>query len=96
MKFEWDEKKNKINQTKHDISFEIAETVFEDDLAYYMQDFIHSNEEERFIVIGRDMVFNILTVCYCERDFDIIRLISARMATKKEKDIYYKNGGNLK
>jgi len=94
-KFEWDTDKNEINKDKHNISFERAETVFDDKDAIYLYDSVHSLEEDRFVVIGLDSLLMELTVCHCYRgdDEEIIRIISARKATKKEIKIY--NSGGL-
>jgi hypothetical protein len=95
MRFEWDEEKNELNKTKHSISFEIAESVFLDKDAVYLYDEIHSSDEDRFIVIGKeDTLKTELTVCHCYRDSkdEIIRIISARKATKKEARIYISGG----
>ena len=91
MKFEWDESKNKANILKHRISFEEAETVFDDENAKYLYDEIHSDDEERFHIIGEDANFRELAVCHCYRgvDSDTIRIISARKATNLEIDYYY-------
>lgn len=87
MKFEWDEAKNRINQEKHGISFEMAAYVFQDEHYIEMYDFEHSDvEEERFIAIGR--VGKILFVVFTERK-DNVRLISARLATEAERRLYY-------
>ena len=95
LKFEWDEEKNKTNKNKHDVSFEDAATVFDDENAVYLPDEIHSDNEERFYIIGRDLYNkNKFTVCHCYRNGDkIIRIISAWRATKQEIKIYY--GGNM-
>ena len=91
MKFEWDPNKNKANILKHRISFEDAQTVFDDENAKYLYDDAHSSEEERFHIIGEDAHFRELAVCHCYRgeDSEIIRIISARKATKLEIDYYY-------
>lgn len=87
MKFEWDERKNQINQEKHGISFETAAYVFQDEHYIEMFDFEHSTaDEERYIAIGR--VGRILFVVFTERKDDI-RLISARLATEAERRLYY-------
>ena len=87
MKFEWDERKNQINQEKHGISFELAAYVFQDEHYIEMFDFEHSTvDEERYIAIGR--VGRILFVVFTERKEDI-RLISARLATEEERRRYY-------
>ena len=89
IKFEWDENKNKINQKKHKISFEEAKTVFYDDNAILFHDPDHSIGEERFLIIGISQTEKLCIVshCYREKD-DIIRIISARKATKTESKIY--------
>lgn len=89
IKFEWDENKNKINKKKHKISFEEARTVFYDDNAILFDDPDHSIGEERFLIIGISQTEKLCIVshCYREKD-DIIRIISARKATKTESKIY--------
>ena len=88
--FEWDEHKNQINQKKHRISFEEAEEVFYDPYAVLFDDPDHSAEEERFLIIGLSTTSQALTVSHCYRGADeIIRIISARTATKKETAVYY-------
>ncbi|MCL1858034.1 MAG: BrnT family toxin [Oscillospiraceae bacterium] len=91
MKFEWDEDKNNMNIYKHKISFEDASTVFDDINAVTLYDEKHSDEEERFIIIGKSERLYELNVCHCYRgkNDDIIRIISARRASKKEIEIYY-------
>ena len=86
MKFEWDEKKNRINRQKHSISFETAMLVFNDDNRIEIYDFEHSGDEDRYNTIG--CVNDILFVVYTERK-ENIRLISARLATKRERSVYY-------
>ena len=65
--FEWDEKKNAINQKKHRISFEEAKTVFDDVEALIIDDPDHSIDEERFIILGFSSRANLLVVCHCYR-----------------------------
>ncbi len=85
--FTWD--KNVINQRKHGISFEEARGVFGDENAILFDDPDHSAEEERFLIIGLAETKGICIVSHCYRDDeDIIRIISARKATKNEKRIY--------
>ena len=84
--FEWDEEKARLNFIKHKISFETAAHVFDDDNYIKMYDFEHSDNEERYIAIGR--VGEILFVVYTERG-EKIRLISARLADEDEEAIYY-------
>ncbi len=86
MKFEWDENKNLINKEKHKISFETAAHVFEDPNYIEMYDFEHSVDEDRYIAIGR--VEDILFVVFTEKK-EAIRIISARLATNMEKELYY-------
>lgn len=89
MKFEWNEKKAKINIDKHGISFEEAATVFYDEQALLRDDPDHSDDEDRFILLGMSEMANVLIVCHCYRESDeIIRIISARKATKKESNQY--------
>lgn len=89
--FEWDENKNQINQKKHGISFAEASTVFFDEAAILFDDPKHSEKEERFLLLGMSDQANICIVCHCYRESDtVIRLISARKATKKEVDRYAK------
>lgn len=85
--FEWDEQKAKSNQQKHGITFEDAQTVFRDPYAYIFYDEWHSHEEEREIIIGHDFKNRLLLVCFTERT-QKIRIISSRLATKKERKDY--------
>ncbi len=89
LSFEWDDNKNKINIKKHGISFEEARTVFFDDYAILFDDPEHSDTEDRFLLIGMSDTANICIVCHCYRESDaVVRIISARKATKKEADVY--------
>ena len=91
LKFEWDENKNLINQRKHGISFDEAKTVFYDDEALVIDDPEHSEEEDRFIILGLSNKTNLLVVCHCYRESEtVIRIISARKATKTETNFYGK------
>ncbi|MCY4643987.1 MAG: BrnT family toxin [Bacteriovoracales bacterium] len=86
VRFEWDENKNKSNIKKHKVSFQEAMSVFYDSKAYIASDPEHSDDEERFIIIGFSMRLNSLIVCFCEREIGrVIRIFSARKLTKKEK-----------
>ena len=92
LNFEWDEHKNEINKKKHGLSFETATEVFYDELAILFDDPDHSDDEERFLIIGMLKSSKICIVSHCYRDNDnVIRLISARMATKSEIR-YYQEG----
>ena len=83
--FEWDENKNKLNQQKHGISFGEAKTVFYDDNARLIYDPHHSKAEDRFVLLGLSSSLRILIVIHVYRKNDeIIRIISARKATKSE------------
>ena len=85
MLFDWDENKAKINENKHGVSFLEAMTAFNDVNAIIMDDEEHSDDEERFILLGISSVANLLVVCHCYRNEDgIIRLISARKANRLE------------
>ena len=89
LRFEWDENKNRINLAKHKISFEEAQTVFYDEEALVIDDPEHSQEEERFIILGFSKKANLLVVCHCYRESEsVIRIISARKATKTEERQY--------
>ena len=89
LKFEWDEKKNEINKKKHGLSFEEAREVFGDENAILFDDPDHSLEEDRFLIIGSIKSLKICIVSHCYRDNNnVIRLISARTATRNEKRIY--------
>jgi len=88
--FVWDDRKNKENRRKHDVSFEEAQSVFFDDDAREFFDPDHSEDEERFLLIGRSYRLRILLICHCFRESErVIRIISARRATKKERAVYY-------
>ena len=90
LKFEWDENKNRINKNKHKISFEEAKTVFYDEKALLIDDPDHSDDEERFIILGESYKANLLVVCHCYRVSEtVIRIISARKATKTEANQYF-------
>ena len=85
--FEWDDKKAETNLRKHNISFEEASTVFGDDLSITIEDPLHSQNENRYILIGQSIHSRTLVVIHLEKT-DAIRIISARRATKKEKRFY--------
>lgn len=88
--FDCDKEKSALNQKKHGISFEEAQTVFVDESALLIHDPDHSGEEARFILLGLSVKFRILVVCHCYRKSDeVIRIISARKATKKEQNRYW-------
>lgn len=87
--FEWDDNKAKGNLQKHGVSFEEAQTVFYDENALLIDDPDHSEDEERFIILGLSSTAKLLVVCYCYRASEtVIRIISARKATRKETQYY--------
>ena len=89
IRFEWDRAKAQANLKKHDVSFEEAQTVFYDEFAVQFFDDEHSSTEDRFLLLGMSSEANLLLVCHCERaGGDIIRIISARRATKPESKFY--------
>jgi uncharacterized protein len=89
IKFEWNSGKAAANLKKHQVSFEEAETVFYDDFAVQFFDEPHSEEEERFLLLGMSAQSKLLIVCHCERENgEVIRIISARKATKRESAFY--------
>ncbi len=89
MRFEWDPSKAKANLSKHQVSFDEAKTVFFDDFAIQFFDEEHSADEDRFIMLGMSSGAKLLVVCHCERgDADVIRIISARKATRSEASFY--------
>lgn len=87
MRFEWDSEKAASNARKHGVAFEEAQTVFQDDLFVTFEDPDHSQNENRFIIMGQSTKKNLLVVSYTERR-NGIRLISARPATRKERRTY--------
>ena len=87
--FEWDEAKAQANRKKHGVSFDEAKSVFLDDRARLMPDPDHSEDEERFVLLGYSAGLKLLVVCHCYRvEGRVIRLISARKATRQESAIY--------
>jgi uncharacterized protein len=89
IRFEWNQSKNRLNKRKHGVSFEEAETVFADDHALLIDDPEHSDEEDRFILLGLSAAIRTLVVCHCYREKDeVIRIISARKADRSERNHY--------
>ena len=92
MKFEWDEAKNENNYKKHKVWFEEAQKIFFDPHLRVFFDETHSDSEDRYLAIGSSEVNRILLVVYCDRkSHSIVRIISARKATKKER-VFYEEG----
>ncbi len=89
LRFVWDPRKAKENDRKHGVTFEEAEGVFLDEQALLLGDPDHSDEEDRFILLGLSARLQILVVCHCYRESDSeIRLISARKADRHERKEY--------
>jgi len=89
IRFEWDTSKADENFKKHDVSFEEAKSVFFDEDATEFYDDEHSEWEDRFLLLGLSKNLNLLLVCHCFRESEsVIRIISARRATKKESKHY--------
>ena len=92
LRFDWDEAKNRANQKKHGISFEEAQTVFFDEDALEFYDLGHDETEDRFLMLGQSFRLRTLMTCHCYREpEDVIRIISARKATAKERKTYQEN-----
>jgi len=89
IEFAWDSAKASANLKKHGISFEEARSVFHDELAVQFFDAENSDAEDRFLMLGMSSGNNLLLVCHCERDGgNVIRIISARKATRNERKHY--------
>lgn len=88
MEFVWHDKKAKSNLAKHGISFEEAKSVFLDEFARLKHDPDHSYDEDRFMLLGLSSLMKLLVVIHVEVHDDVIRIISARKATRKEGAIY--------
>jgi uncharacterized protein len=85
IRFQWDERKGLVNQRKHGVSFDEAQSAFFDPLARVMADPENSEAEDRFLLLGMSRRLRILIVCHCYREGDeVIRIFSARRATSKE------------
>jgi uncharacterized protein len=90
MKFEWDTSKAASNLKKHDVSFAEAQTVFDNPLAFIFEDEAHSVTEHREIIIGHSHRNRLLLISFTEHP-NAIRIISARLATQKEREDYEQN-----
>jgi hypothetical protein len=89
LRFEWDDRKSTVNRRKHGVSFEEARTVFFDENALMRPDEDHSEDEDRFVLLGLSARLRTLVVCHCYRqDDEVIRLISARRANAFERQQY--------
>jgi len=90
--FTWDVSKNLLNKKKHGVRFEEAQTVFFDEAAMEFFDPEHSRDEDRFLLLGQSFSLRTLMVCHCHKEKkEIIRIISARKATAKERRKYQRN-----
>jgi uncharacterized protein len=90
LEYEWDDGKAATNIVKHQVSFEEASTVFADPLAVIFDDEVHSVEETRELILGHSASNRLLLVSFTERD-GVVRIISARRATPKERRDYENN-----
>jgi uncharacterized protein len=89
IEFEWEPSKAAANLKKHGVSVEEAKSVFFDEFAFQFFDEEHSSEEERFLMLGMSSGARLLIVCHCERRHgQVIRIISARKATRRESAFY--------
>jgi uncharacterized protein len=89
LRFDWDERKAAANAKKHGVSFEEAKSIFLDERAKLINDPDHSEDEERFVLLGISSTLRLLVVCHCYRDVgNVIRIISARKANASESKFY--------
>jgi uncharacterized DUF497 family protein len=89
LSFEWDARKSAANAKKHGVSFDEAKSVFTDERAKLIDDPDHSDDEDRFVLLGLSGALRLLLVCHCYRDDgNVIRIISARKASAQESKSY--------
>ncbi len=89
LRFEWDARKSRANKSKHGVSFEEARTAFLDESARVIADPEHSEDEDRFVLLGLSIDLRVLVVCHCCRESEqVIRIISARRADPSEQRAY--------
>jgi uncharacterized protein len=89
LRFEWDARKASANDRKHGVTFEEARSVFFDERARLIDDPDHSDDEERFVLLGLSSALRLLLVCHCYRSKgNVIRIITARKATAIESKFY--------
>ncbi len=93
VQFGWDRRKAASNLRKHGVSFNEATTVFRDRLAAIFDDEAHSDREYREIIIGHSTRDRLLLICFAEEADNMVRIISARLATKMEREDYEENRG---
>jgi uncharacterized DUF497 family protein len=89
--FEWDEENAQSNLQKHGVSFAEASTVFSDPLSLTIYDPLHSRDEERYVTIGRSYRQHVVVVVHADRE-NALRIISARLATRRERRTYESSG----
>ncbi len=90
-RLEWDKRKAISNAEKHGVTFDEASTVFQDPLAFIFDDEYHSEDEPRELIIGHSINERLLVVSFTERTENVVRIISARLTTKKEREEYEEN-----
>lgn len=89
LRFEWDARRAAANTKKHGVTFEEARSIFVDERAKLIDDPDHSEDEDRFVLLGLSSTLRLLLVCHCYRsEGNVIRIISARKATTKESKSY--------
>ena len=89
IRYEWDPRKSRANKAKHGVSFEEARTAFLDEHARVIRDPEHSDDEERFVLLGLSVQLRVLVVCHCYRESDqVVRIISARREDPSERRQY--------
>jgi uncharacterized protein len=89
IRYEWDPRKSRANKAKHGVSFEEARTAFLDEHARVIPDLEHSEDEERFVILGISIELRVLVVCHCYRESNqVVRIISARRADPSERRQY--------
>ena len=88
--FEWDSRKARANVAKHGVTFDEASTAFQDGLSVNIGDPLHSEDEDRFVLVGHSHLGRLLVVVHTERG-DRIRIITARLATARERRTYEEN-----
>ena len=91
LRFEWDERKNRTNRKKHGVDFEEARSAFYDEYAIQFFDPDHSDDEDRFILLGMSFKLRTLVVCHCFREGEVtVRIVSARRADRAEEQEYWR------
>ena len=89
LRFEWDPNKNTTNIRRHKVSFDEAASIFLDENGLLIGDPDHSDEEDRFVLLGLSSTLRLLLVCHCYKaDGGLIRIISARKADRQERELY--------